>query len=75
MRISRRELVKMGLAAGTALSMPSAARAQAAPTAARTVRMVKTGDLRVFDPIFSAALITADHGAAIYDTLFSLDSR
>ncbi|MER9776902.1 ABC transporter substrate-binding protein [Mesorhizobium sp. M0220] len=75
MRISRRDLVKMGLAAGTALSMPSAARAQAAPTAARTVRMVKGGDLRVVDPIFSAALITADHGAAIYDTLFSLDSK
>lgn len=37
--------------------------------------MVMAGDLRIFDPIFSTAVITADHGLAIYDTLFSLDSK
>ncbi|WP_352798185.1 ABC transporter substrate-binding protein [Mesorhizobium sp. M0138] len=35
--------------------------------------MVKSSDLRVFDPIWTATNITADHGAAIYDTLLSLD--
>lgn len=76
MRISRRNLINAGLFAGTAISIPSVLRAQtAAPIDARTVRMVKTADLRVFDPIFTAASITADHGLAISDTLFSLDSK
>lgn len=74
MTISRRDLMKVGLAAGTALSIPSVLRAQATPTAARTVRMVM-GDLRVFDPVVTTATITADHGLAIYDTLFALDSK
>lgn len=75
MTISRRKILKAGLAAGTVLSIPSVLRAQSAPTATRTVHMVKTNDLRIFDPIYSATNVTADHGAAIYDTLFSLDSK
>ncbi|TIP88264.1 MAG: ABC transporter substrate-binding protein, partial [Mesorhizobium sp.] len=74
MTISRRELIKVGLAAGTALSIPSVLRAQTPPPAARTVRMVK-GDLTIFEPIFTATNITGDHGAAIYDTLFAVDSK
>ncbi|MER8412989.1 ABC transporter substrate-binding protein [Mesorhizobium sp. M1342] len=73
--LSRRELMKAGLAAGTALSMPSVLRAQTAPTDARTVRMVMAGELSVFDPIFTTATITGDHGFVIYDTLFSPDSK
>ncbi|MGY8668970.1 ABC transporter substrate-binding protein [Bradyrhizobium sp. UFLA05-109] len=73
MTVSRREVIKGGVAAGAAVSMPGVLRA--APTDSRTIRMVKTGDLRVFDPIFTTTNITADHGAAIYDTLFSLDSK
>lgn len=73
MTISRRDLIKFGVAAGTALSLPSVLRAQA--TVARTVRMVKNGDLSVFDPTLTTANITADHGAAVYDTLFALDSK
>ncbi|RWJ38144.1 MAG: ABC transporter substrate-binding protein [Mesorhizobium sp.] len=75
MTISRRDLIKIGMAAGTVVSIPSILRAQTAPTAAQMVRMVKTGELRVFDPIWTTASITADHGAAIYDTLFALDSK
>ncbi|MER9560363.1 ABC transporter substrate-binding protein [Mesorhizobium sp. M0323] len=74
MTISRRDLIKMGVAAGTAISIPSVLRAQTAPTAARTVGMVM-GDLRVFDPIFTTATETANHALAIYDTLFALDSK
>ncbi|BCG82818.1 MULTISPECIES: ABC transporter substrate-binding protein [unclassified Mesorhizobium] len=74
MTISRRDLIKVGLAAGTALSIPSVLRAQTGPTAARTVRMVM--DLpSVFDPIVSTATTTANHGMAIYDTLFALDTK
>ncbi|RXH29718.1 peptide ABC transporter substrate-binding protein [Bradyrhizobium nanningense] len=76
MRISRRDLIRTGVVAGAAVSIPSVLRAQATPTAARTVRMVMgSGDLRVFDPIYTTATITNHHGAAIYDTLFSLDSK
>lgn len=75
MRISRRDLIKAGLVAGTTVSIPSVLQAQTAPSAARTVRMVMNGDLRVFDPVFTTATITGNHGYAIYDTLFSLNSK
>ncbi|MER8461145.1 ABC transporter substrate-binding protein [Mesorhizobium sp. M1300] len=74
MKISRREMIKAGLAAGTVLSIPSVLRAQTAPTAARTARMV-LGDLSVFDPVVTTTYNTANHGLAIYDTLFALDSK
>ncbi|MGR9272677.1 ABC transporter substrate-binding protein (plasmid) [Rhizobium leguminosarum] len=75
MIISRRDLLKTSLAAGTVLSMPSVLQAQSALTDARTVRMVKIGGLTVFDPVVTTANITLDHSNAIYDTLFSLDSK
>ncbi|WP_095205128.1 ABC transporter substrate-binding protein [Mesorhizobium carmichaelinearum] len=74
MTISRRDLIKVGMGVGTALSMPSILRAQTAPTDARTVRMVM-GNLTVFDPIFAVDDLATFHGLAIYDTLFSLDSK
>lgn len=74
MKISRRDLIKAGVAAGPALSMPSVVWAQKAPTA-QTVRMAKGTDLRIFDPVFTTTTITQDHALAIYDTLFSLDSK
>ncbi len=33
------------------------------------------GDLRLLDPIWTTANITAYHGAMIYDTLFALDGE
>ncbi|MGX5845170.1 ABC transporter substrate-binding protein [Mesorhizobium sp. ArgA1] len=74
MPISRRNLFKAGIAAGTALSIPSILRAQTSPADEQTVRMA-IGGLTVFDPIFTTTDITAYHGLAIYDTLFSLDSK
>lgn len=74
MEISRRNLIKIGMAAGTALSIPSVLRAQTAPTSERTVRMA-LGDLKVFDPIFTTDTSTQIHGLAIYDTLFAPDSK
>ncbi|MGX5832278.1 ABC transporter substrate-binding protein [Mesorhizobium sp. 43Arga] len=75
MFISRRGLIKAGMAAGAAASLPSVLRAQTAPTDARTVRMVMNGDLSVFDPILTPAGITANHALAIYDTLFAQNSK
>ncbi|MER9294760.1 ABC transporter substrate-binding protein [Mesorhizobium sp. M0510] len=73
MAISRRNLIKMSMAAGAALSSPSILRAQTTRSDAQTVRFA-TGDLTVFDPIFTTTDPTQAHGLAIYDTLFALDS-
>jgi peptide/nickel transport system substrate-binding protein len=75
MGVSRRSLIQASLAAGAAAAAPGVLRAQAAPPDARTLRCVMQGDLRVFDPIWTTANITAYHGTLIYDTLFSLDAN
>ncbi|MBM2716239.1 ABC transporter substrate-binding protein [Mesorhizobium caraganae] len=72
MTISRRNLFKVGIAAGTALSFPSVLRAQTSPD--RTVRMV-IENLSVFDPVVTTADVTFTHAFAIYDTLFGTDSK
>ncbi|RJT20558.1 hypothetical protein D3227_40080 [Mesorhizobium waimense] len=74
MTITRRSLIKSGIVAGAALSLPSILRAQTSSGEARTVGMVMS-DLTVYDPILSTADITSMHGLAIYDTLFALDSK
>src|SRR5918912_527853 len=61
-----------GLAA--AAVAPAVVRAQTPPSAARTVKAVMHADLRVLDPIWTTANISAYHGAMIYDTLFGLDA-
>src|SRR5260370_36108781 len=48
--------------------------ASAAPAAAETVLGVSMhSDLKIIDPIWTTALISADHGYLVYDTLFALD--
>lgn len=74
MEISRREIIKTGLAAGAALSIPSVLRAQTPPSFDRTVRVV-VGDLSVFDPVVTTSDYTWDHAFAIYDTLFGTDAK
>ncbi|RWP78778.1 ABC transporter substrate-binding protein [Mesorhizobium sp.] len=74
MAISRREMIKAGLAVGAVISAQSVLRAQTAPAASRTVRMV-VGLPSVFDPIVSTSTETIDHAFAIYDTLFAPDSQ
>ncbi|AGS24507.1 ABC transporter substrate-binding protein [Rhizobium etli] len=74
MTLSRRELFKVGLAAGAAISMPSVLRAQTSVAAGKTVRMALE-NLSNFDPVSTTAGITQIHALAIYDTLFSVDSK
>ena len=75
MAISRRSLIKTSLVGGLTPCFPGVLRAQVTSDANQTLRVVKNGDLRVFDPIWTTANITGDHGAMIYDTLFGLDSN
>ncbi len=74
MSISRRTILRTGVAAGAAAAAPGIIRAQAQPAAAKTLRAVMQGDLRSFDPIWTTANISAYYGAMVYDTLFSIDS-
>jgi peptide/nickel transport system substrate-binding protein len=75
MTVSRRSIVRGGVAAGAvaAIGAPRIAHAQAA-SPAKTLRAVMQADLRVFDPIWTTANITAYHGALIYDMLFGIDA-
>lgn len=70
MVISRRTLMKSTIAAGAALALPSALRAQPK----QTVRMIM-GDLQIFDPIFTTSDYTQHHAMAIYDMLFAVDAN
>ena len=72
---TRRSVLTGGLAAAALTSAPSIITTQAQPSRARTVRAVMHADLRVLDPIWTTANITAYHGAMIYDTLFGLDAN
>ena len=48
--------------------------ASAVPASAETVlRVSMHSDLKIIDPIWTTALISADHGYLVYDTLFALD--
>ncbi len=75
MTINRRRFVQGSLAAGALLANPATVRAQAAPPAARTLKAVLHGDLRVFDPIWTTANMTSYHAGMVYDTLFGTDDQ
>ena len=72
---TRRRFIQ-GTAASAALaSTPGLLKAQTAPPAAKTIKAVLHGDLRVFDPIWTTANMTGNHGLMIYDMLFALDEK
>ena len=75
MKPTRRRFVQGGLAAGALTAVPARLRAQQAPPAARTIRAVLHGDLRVFDPVWTTANMTSYHAAMVYDTLFGVDDK
>jgi peptide/nickel transport system substrate-binding protein len=70
---TRRSILKASVAGAalTTFAAPYVARAQARPP--RQARMVPHGDLRVLDPIWTTANMSAYHGAMIYDTLYGYD--
>src|SRR5262245_62810493 len=73
MATPRRTFVKGSVATAAAMSAPGLLHAQSAPAKASTVRAVLHGDLKIFDPIWTTANMTGNHGLLIYDTLFGLD--
>ncbi len=77
MATSRRKFLQSGLlaaaaSASTTLLPPFARGAQAN---AKTIKAVMHADLRVFDPLWTTANITAYHGALVYDALFAMDDN
>ena len=59
---TRRSVLTGGLAAAALTGAPSIITTQAQPSGARTVKAVMHADLRVLDPIWTTANITAYHG-------------
>jgi peptide/nickel transport system substrate-binding protein len=72
---TRRGVLKGGAAALGFIGAPGILTAQTPASSARTIRAVMHSDLRVLDPIWTTANITAYHGAMIYDTLFGVDAN
>ena len=60
-----------GLVAASALglALPTTATAQT------TLKVVMHSDLKIFDPIWTTAYITRNHGYMVYDTLFATDEK
>src|SRR5262245_12540659 len=70
-RISRRRVIggALGAAAAVGLGVPSAPVGKGR----QILRFVAEADLKVFDPIWTTAYITRNHGYLVYDTLFGTD--
>ena len=58
------------LLAAAALALPAVARAQGS----RVLKMVPQANLSSFDPIFTSANITRNHGFMVYDTLYGMSA-
>ncbi len=72
-RLSRRQFGRGALAASAAtmLSAPSVG----AQKDQQTLRFVAEADLKIFDPVWTTAYITRNHGYLVYDTLFGTDEN
>src|SRR6266480_3788439 len=64
------QAIRMGL-----LALAIIGAASAASAADKVLRVVPHADLKVLDPHTNTATITLMHGAMIYDTLFSWNSK
>jgi peptide/nickel transport system substrate-binding protein len=71
-RISRRQALRGVIAAaGMRLGAPSVH----AQTSRQTLRFVPHAELKIFDPVWTPAYITRNHGYLVYDTLFGTDQN
>lgn len=71
--MKRRSLLQLGGAAVAAGSLPRFAVGQ--NTSASTLKFVPQANLTSLDPIWTTASVTENHGYAVYDTLFAVNSR
>jgi peptide/nickel transport system substrate-binding protein len=70
----RRTILQAGLASAALIGAGVAPLARAQQRG-KTARMVPHGDLRVLDPIWTTANMSAYHGAMMYDMLFAIDEN
>ena len=69
----QRRTVLRGAAASAAFGATRFAIAQG--TREKTLRIVPHANLTLLDPIFTTALVSINHGWAIYDTLFGVTAK
>jgi hypothetical protein len=72
-RLSRRQV--LGGAAAAAAAVTLGAPSVCAQKGRQTLRFVVEADLKVFDPVWTTAYITRNHGYLVYDTLFGTDEN
>jgi Bacterial extracellular solute-binding proteins, family 5 Middle len=72
-RLSRRQV--LGGAAAAAAAVTLGAPSVRAQKGRQTLRFVAEADLKVFDPVWTTAYITRNHGYLVYDTLFGTDEN
>ena len=58
-------------ALATPLGAPSIARAQGS----RVLKFIPQSDVTIFDPIWTTAYVTRNHGYLIFDTLYGFDGK
>ncbi len=71
--MKRRTIFRLGGAAAIAAASPRVAIGQS--TAATTLKFVPQENLTSLDPIWTTASVTANHGYAVYDTLFAVNAK
>ena len=72
-RISRRQAIQSAAAAAAAMTL--GAPSVHAQKDRQTLRFVPQAALKVFDPIWTTAYVTRNHGYLVYDTLFGSDEN
>src|SRR4051812_34094808 len=73
--MKRRTFLRTTAAAALPASFAPTSFAIAQPANARTLKFVPQANLTLLDPIFTTAQPTVNHGWAIYDLLFGVDSK
>jgi peptide/nickel transport system substrate-binding protein len=68
--MKRRTILRSGIAAAAAASLPRIAIGQ--PANARVLRFVPQANLTVLDPIVTTAAVTANHSWMVWDTLYGV---
>lgn len=73
--IHLRTVIKMRNVTKSRLCVAMLAMSLALVGCANVVRIAPHTDLKIFDPVWTTAYITRNHGYLVYDTLFSLDEN
>ncbi len=73
--MKRRTFLRTTAAAALPTSFAPTSFAIAQPANARTLKFVPQANLTLLDPIFTTAQPTVNHGWAVYDLLFGVDSK